>query len=123
MTMSLDAEKLFPSLLIEPTAKEVAKEVIESDISFEGIDYTTAARYVAANCGPIEIIQAGLHRVIPRRKFNKGAKPGVTTKELGNKERSVRQEKKTKARATLLFGPQAQKIAMSDVLHLFKCLA
>ena len=92
--MSLDAKQLFQSLEIDATAKEISKEILESKVKFENIDYTTAARYIAANCGPIEVMQAGLSKIIPRRKYNKGVKPGVTTKELSGKDTSARKEKK-----------------------------
>merc|ERR1712050_662941 len=66
---------------------------------FENIDYEVASKYVAANCSRQEIKEAKLDRIIPHRRKKKGAKPGVTTRELneGLKIRGARKGKKDNA--------------------------
>ncbi len=93
MTMSLDAKKLYQSMVIDAAAKEVANEILETKIEFNGINYETSAIYIAAKCGRPEIAKAGLSQAIPMRRHRRGVDPGVTTKELFN---SLRKEKKSK---------------------------
>lgn len=72
-------EKLYNEMDIEAAAKEVGLEVLESDITFEGIDYEASDKYIAANCSRMEIAKAGLSSSIPQRKHKKWTSPGITT--------------------------------------------
>ena len=55
-----DAEALFPSMLRKPTEEEVFKTVLETDISFKGVNYVEAARYMASTLSMEEARNLGL---------------------------------------------------------------
>ena len=76
-----DAVALYPSLLKKTTAMIVRKEAMDSEIKWQGINYLEAARYVAINLEPWEVRSLGLERIVPRRRFRKGCKPGLTGRE------------------------------------------
>ena len=46
------------------------------------MNYRKAAVYVASALIREEVVKAGLQRIVPVRKFTKGARPGVNSKEL-----------------------------------------
>ena len=81
-----DAVGLYPSLLKISTGNVVREEAMKSTIKWEGLDYKECARYIAIHYEPWEIKRMKLQRVIPKRRFHKGAKPGVKGKEAQGKE-------------------------------------
>ena len=81
-----DAVTLYPSMLRSSTSVNVREEALQTRVKFEGIDYQEAARYVAINYEPWEVYRMRLGRVIPRRVYNKGCKPGMKGKEVLGRE-------------------------------------
>ena len=88
--LGIDAVALFPSLDPEQTAKEVREEFVRSEMVLdpEVWKWEELVTYVAMNHTQEEIDKLGLSQVIPRRKFAKGVRPGVTSDDaLSGKER------------------------------------
>ena len=73
-----DVEALYPSLEDVQVAEIVFKAVLESKVEFEGVDYQEGARYIALNSSEQECRTGPLRRVLPRRRFVAGSRPGVT---------------------------------------------
>ena len=84
-----DAKALFPSLSAERSARIVREVAMESELEFVGMDYKAAAMLVKYGMDPSEIRTLGLENIVPRRRYNRGRKPGVTSKEAlgGDRER------------------------------------
>ena len=72
-----DVASLYPSLDAERVADLVYKAVMESGIKWEQIDYLEATRYIALNWTEEQCSNSKLRRVLPRRRSNKGTRPGV----------------------------------------------
>ena len=49
--------------------------ILESGMKWEEIDYMEGARYVALNW--TEARSSGLRRILPRRRYNTGCRPGL----------------------------------------------
>ena len=92
---SADVEALYPNIETELTAEECGKEMEESMVEVKGVDYRAAVVYLAACLSREEVAKQGLLRVIPIRRSRRGARPGVTTKEL-----TTRKQIKVKVRLT-----------------------
>ena len=59
-------------------AEIVFKAVMESKVEFDGVDYQEGSRYIALNMSEHECRTGPLGRVLPRRRFVNGVRPGVT---------------------------------------------
>jgi len=79
---SLDVKALFPSLEAERTAAIVRKTVEESEIEIENVDEDELAKYIAINATVVEIEQSGLRDYIHTRRYHKGPKPSMTSREV-----------------------------------------
>ena len=66
-------------------AKQAAQEYLESGIEIDNIDIRQAQVYIASAWTREKVVQEGLAKLIPRRKYKHGSKPGITTKELNTK--------------------------------------
>ena len=73
-----DVEALYPSLLDIEVAEIAFKAIMDSDISLEGIDYQEGARYIVLNETEFNCRAGPLGRVLPKRRFTLGARPGIT---------------------------------------------
>ena len=78
---SCDAEAMFTQMNMNLAAQEAANEQVESGVLIENVDYRQAGLQLAGALTREEIVQAGLSKVVPRRKYTHGAKPGLTSKE------------------------------------------
>ena len=85
MVGSLDVQALYPSLDQEESAKIVEKAVFESNAKISGVNYRAAQVYVASSMSYEEAKSRNLLKLLPRRVFRMGKKPGPTTTELGQK--------------------------------------
>ena len=81
-----DATGLYPNLEGRQSGRLVRDAYLESSLAIEGINYKETARYVAMGYDLFEIRKMSLERIIPKRRFKNGAKPGVTGKEPLSKE-------------------------------------
>ena len=79
MVLSLDANALYPSLDVQKTSRIVARRVVESNLKFNDVNYTWAAKYIALNLSRTEIIKRVLYRIILRKKATGGMAPSVLT--------------------------------------------
>ena len=76
-----DANALFPSLSARNSARIVREVFLESPMEVEGADYRSAAMYVRFGMTDTEIRAQGLSRVMPRRRYARGAAPRIISKE------------------------------------------
>ena len=95
---SMDAVGLYPNLDVLMAAREVAKEIMESQINMANIDFRQAAIYLATVCTPDELKEADLTHLVPVRLHKNGPKPTVRTKEIvtrvrrGGKEEMMKKD-------------------------------
>ena len=82
MILGSDAESLYPSLKKEETAAQVYKEVVNSKVEFQDIQWKEAARYLAINCEPWQHKHYKVQQYIPRRVNRKGVEPGMTSRDV-----------------------------------------
>ena len=73
-----DVAALYPSLEAIEVARIVYNAVMESEVKFEGMNYTEAARMIALTSSDQECRLGPLRRVLPRRRSNHGTRPGIT---------------------------------------------
>ena len=81
-----DATALYPNLEGRQGGRLVRDAFMKSNLNIDGVNYKEAARYVAMRYDPFEVRKMALERIIPKRKYRKGTKPGVTGKEPLGKE-------------------------------------
>ena len=72
-----DLVALYPSVTSSLAGECTFQAVLESEVTFHGVQYRELAKYVAMNCERVEVVRAGLAGVVPRRDKAKGPKPGV----------------------------------------------
>ena len=68
----------YPFMKGESVAEESYQAVVESDIKWEGVDYKEGVRYRALKRSAQWCRTSRLRRVLPRRRYVKGTRPGVT---------------------------------------------
>ena len=73
-----DVEALYPSLCDIKVAEIVFDAIMKTEVGFEGVNYQEGCRYIVLNCSEQECRSGPLRRVLPRRRFVKGSRPGVT---------------------------------------------
>ena len=73
-----DAVSLYPSMTKRESADEVASAVLESNIKWEGINWKEATRFLVLGRDETWCRGSKLWRVLPRRMYNHGTKPGLT---------------------------------------------
>ena len=59
----------------------------ETTVAYSNVDYETACKFIASNSAEADIWRWGMERYIPRRRSNKGCRPGPNTAELGQKRK------------------------------------
>ena len=77
---SMDVKSFYPSIDVEVAAEEVKKEILESEVNFEGVNYEEAALFLACTMTQEQIDAEGLQNVVHRRKKKTGVRPGLTCK-------------------------------------------
>ena len=60
--------------------------VKESDIKVEEFCWKEAARYILLTCQPGEIADEGLTEWMPKRRFPKGPRPGLQSRDVQSRE-------------------------------------
>ena len=73
-----DATALYPNLKGRHSAELARDAYLKSNLKIDGINYKEAARYVAIGYDLFEIRKMGLERVVPKRRYKNGGKPGLT---------------------------------------------
>ena len=66
---------------VEEAAKEARLEIEESDLEIE-VDTVGVALFLACSMSQKEVDDEGLKDVVHRRRFNAGARPGLTCKAI-----------------------------------------
>ena len=72
MVCGADVVGMYPALEAETTSEAIRQEVIRSRIRYEGVNWSNATRYIAANSTEFETRQMGVHNLIPRRRYTGG---------------------------------------------------
>ena len=75
---SSDVSSFYPNIDVEVAAEEAKQEIMESDIEIEGLDVTEVALFLACSMTQEEINHEGLEKVVHRRRFQRGSRPGLT---------------------------------------------
>ena len=78
---SKDVKSFYPEMDVEEAAKEVRLEIEESDLEIE-VDTVGVALFLACSMSQKEVDDEGLKDVVHRRRFNAGARPGLTCKAI-----------------------------------------
>ena len=73
-----DVESLYPSLDADQVAEIVHDAVMRATITFDGVHYQEGCRYIVLNKSEQECRASPLRRVLPRRRYVNGTRPGVT---------------------------------------------
>ena len=73
-----DVVSLYPNLRWDPAGEQVYQAIMETDITYEGVNYKEGVRYLALVRGYEWCKNSKLRRVLPERKFAKGSWPGIT---------------------------------------------
>ena len=84
---SMDVIALYPNLRIERCAEEVGREIQDTEVEYENVEYELGGKFIASNMTQADIDREGLTRIVPRRKSKFGTRPGEDTKELYNKRK------------------------------------
>ena len=69
--LGADVEALYPNMERTATGGMIYQAVLESDVSFQGINYELLAIYLFLVMGRNLMYKAGLEDCIPRRRFDK----------------------------------------------------
>ena len=72
-----DVINLYPSLDITMVVGEVEEAILKSGIKWQDIDYLEGARYIALNWSEQQCRTSKLARVLPRRRYTGGSRPGL----------------------------------------------
>ena len=72
-----DVISLYPNLDVTQVSKEMETAILESEITWEEVDYLEGARYIALNWSKEECERSSLRRVLPRRRGKTGTRPGI----------------------------------------------
>ena len=83
---SLDVRALYPSLDQRGSAEAVETFIMNSQVDVKGVDYRAVQVYLASNLSEKEVKREGLVKLLPRRTWKMGVRPGSTTTELGKKK-------------------------------------
>ena len=77
VVIGTDVEALFPSLDINKVGDRMKEAVLCSTITWEGVNYMEAVRYIALNWTEEMCRKSKLRRVLPWRRKRQGTRPGV----------------------------------------------
>ena len=72
-----DVVNLYPFLDISKVVGEVREAVMKPGIQWQDIDYLEGARYIALDWSENECRSNGLRRILPRRRYTTGCRPGL----------------------------------------------
>ena len=73
-----DVVSLYPNLRSLEAGEEIFQAVMASSITWEGVNWQEAVRYIAMTRGYKWCQESRLRRVLPERHFARGSWPGVT---------------------------------------------
>ena len=77
VVMGFDVVSLYPNLDTSKVGYRVKQAVLESNISWEGVNYMEACRYIALNWTEERCRSSKLRKILPWRRKNHGSRPGV----------------------------------------------
>ena len=77
VVMGFDVVSLYTNLDTSKVGERVKQAVLESNISWEGVNYLEAVRYIALNWTEEKCRSSKLRRILPWRRKSNGSRPGV----------------------------------------------
>ena len=77
LIIGTDVVNLYPSLDISKVVGEVQEAIMGSRIEWQDIDYLEGARYIALNWSEQRCRGSMLWRILPRRRYSTGGRPGL----------------------------------------------
>ena len=92
---SMDIKKWYPTMIAQPSAKEIREMVEESKIEFEGFDMDAVSQYLGEYLTNEEIIAEGMEEIVYRRKPSKKNKKKKKNVKIVNKKHLQKTRKKT----------------------------
>ena len=79
MLVGADIEGIYPSLDPQRTGETVRQETMKSDVKWKGVDWGEALKDLKIGMAPYKARQLEVEHLLPRRMFNKGHAPGITS--------------------------------------------
>ena len=73
-----DVVSLYPNLKVREISERIKEAILESEMTWEEVDYLEAARYVALNWDKERCRRSTLRSIIPRRRGKTGSRPGIS---------------------------------------------
>ena len=89
LLLGADVKALFPSLDCKEVAKEVMKELLETEMKIDEVDWKELATYLAMNLDQKQVDALPVRRLIPVRRYSRGPRPGCTGKDA--RDRNVKE--------------------------------
>ena len=79
MVGSLDVTSLYTSISTKVAGVICKDRILNSKVSFEGVDYTWAVIYLKLTMSPSEIVDSKMQSLLPRKKSKQGSNPTILT--------------------------------------------
>ena len=83
-----DVESLYPSLEAVEVAEIVYNAMIETEVSFDNINWTEGSKYITLTSTEQECRMGPLKRVLPKRRYVNGTRPGITGEDPMSREQN-----------------------------------
>ena len=83
-----DVESLYPSLEAIEVAEIVYEAMLETEVSFDNINWTEGSKYITLTSTEQECRVGPLKRILPKRRHVNGTRPGITGEDPLSKEQN-----------------------------------
>ena len=83
-----DVESLYPSLEAIEVAEIVYNAMLETEVSFDNINWMEGSKYITLTSTEQECRMGPLKRVLPKRRYVNGTRPGITGEDPMSKEQN-----------------------------------
>ena len=120
VVFSTDIQAMFPSLDIDVMASVAAEEFLKGDLEVN-LDDTELGLYLAIMLDRQKLVELGLGDVTHTRKYNRGAKPGITTEEIFTRSEKVKTKfnppirKPTRQESRLMFSLALEQLILTTM--------
>ena len=111
-----DAVSLYPNLTKQESADEVAEAIMETDMEWKGVNWKEATRFLVLGRSEAWCRSSKLWKVLPRRKFKHGTRPGLTG--AGPMGAACDDEIQWEFRGEVHLSKKEKKTVMAEVLRL-----
>ena len=117
VVVGTDVVSLYPNLTWEAAGEEVFRAIYESEMEWEGVNWKSGVLYLALCRGYAWCKASQLRRILPSRRYAKGAWPGITGKGLLGAQSESEGEKQWIFPNVVLTNPE-KKTVMGEVMRL-----